>query len=228
MRKHSPFTQDYVILIVDDEPQYRAVLRQNLELFSQDIPIAVHEAEDGEGALERLEAGGVDCVLLDHLMPGGNGLEWMKKILERWRDLSVILITGVGNESLAVDALKAGAVDFLVKGSTSPYDLQRALFSALQKSDLRRMLRRQQEEIHESERQRLFVDNVAAACRHMDKHVAVVEKFVELAAKDNLSSGSIAALADARAAVEKMRETIKKIHEDHRENNHNNGKVRKC
>ena len=99
------------ILIIDDEP----VLARNMCVYLERQGHAVEVAGSAEQGLSLVQAQAPEVLLLDHNLPGMTGLE----ALARGRELSpatqVIMITGHANVELAVDAMKAGAVDFLTK-----------------------------------------------------------------------------------------------------------------
>ena len=75
-------------------------------------------ALDGSEALAKLETANPDLVLLDYQMPGINGIEVLKEIRRRDNHLPVIMITAYGTIERAVEAVKAGADDFITK----PFD----------------------------------------------------------------------------------------------------------
>jgi DNA-binding NtrC family response regulator len=99
------------ILIADDEKNIRATLARALTLEGH----AVHEAADGAQALERIEAGDIDLVLLDLQMPVVDGLEVLKRLSERGRRPPAIVLTAHGSIEKAVKAVRLGAVDFIEK-----------------------------------------------------------------------------------------------------------------
>ncbi|MGH9744844.1 MAG: response regulator transcription factor [Candidatus Acidiferrales bacterium] len=98
------------ILIVDDEPQIRRVMRTTLS--SQGY--GVIEAKSGEEALEKFRAERADLVLLDVNMPGISGLETCREI-RRASDVPIIMLTVRNTEKDKVQALDAGADDYVVK-----------------------------------------------------------------------------------------------------------------
>ncbi len=102
------------ILLVDDEPLNLDLLEQELA----DLGYITERANDGREALEKLEALKPDLVLLDYQMPGLNGIEVLKEIREKGKDLPVVMITAHGSVERAVEAMKAGADDFITK----PFD----------------------------------------------------------------------------------------------------------
>ena len=82
------------VLLVDDEIEFITTLSERLMLRG----IQTSMATDGESALRRIEKDPPDVVIMDLLMPGINGLELLKQIGSRNPDVSVILLSGRGNE----------------------------------------------------------------------------------------------------------------------------------
>lgn len=107
------------ILIVDDEPGIRQVLQDLLVASGYTVMLA----GDGEEALLKLEGGQVDLVISDDMMPGMSGRELLWECVRRWPGLPVIILTGYGTVPKAVEAVKDGAVDYLLK----PFDGQELL-----------------------------------------------------------------------------------------------------
>jgi DNA-binding NtrC family response regulator len=99
------------ILVVDDEKLIRWSLRKNLNRAGYEVL----EAEDGGRALESLDEDGADLMLLDIRMPGKDGLEVLAQMVEKHPEIPVILMTAHSSVEGAVDAMKRGAFDYLVK-----------------------------------------------------------------------------------------------------------------
>ena len=99
------------ILIVDDD---ELICKQLERLYSQN-GYRVSTANAAEKGLERLEGGDIDLVVTDIRLPGLSGVELTKRIQENWPDVPVIVITGYGDIGTAVDVLKVGASDYIVK-----------------------------------------------------------------------------------------------------------------
>lgn len=100
------------IYIVDDDRDLRASL---VDLISTRTPWRVRSFADGVSwlAAERQETAG--CVLLDHSMPGMMGLAVLQEMQRRKSSHQVVMLTGEGNIAIAVEAMRAGASDFLEK-----------------------------------------------------------------------------------------------------------------
>lgn len=99
------------LLIVDDERNIRLTLAATLA--SPDVEI--FEAGDGDGAVRQCAERTFDVVLLDLRLPGLDGLTVLRRIRELRPDASVIVVTAHGSIDAAVEAMKAGAFDFLQK-----------------------------------------------------------------------------------------------------------------
>jgi len=110
------------VLIVDDEKNIRSSLATTFELEG----FQVASAGGGEQALEALERGGVDLVLLDLQMPGLDGMAVLRAMREREHQQPVIFLTAHGTIERAVEAVRLGAFDFLEK----PPHAERILLTA--------------------------------------------------------------------------------------------------
>jgi DNA-binding NtrC family response regulator len=99
------------VLVVDDEQNLRKVLAATLQREGYEVQVAA----DGEEALAALERDGADVVVTDLVMPRVDGLTLLKRVVLRHPDVPVIVITAHGAIDKAVEAMKAGAFDFLAK-----------------------------------------------------------------------------------------------------------------
>ncbi|MEE4350051.1 MAG: sigma-54 dependent transcriptional regulator [Pacificimonas sp.] len=101
------------VLIVDDEPSQRRLVR----IIAERAGHPVLEAESGEDALEMIQQGRdeIGAVILDHSMPDMSGLETLAEIRSDHSDLPVIMLTAHSSVKIAVEAMQAGATDFLIK-----------------------------------------------------------------------------------------------------------------
>ncbi len=102
---------DCSVLLVDDEVDFVSVLAERLEARG----LKVETATDGLSALAKAREHTFDAILLDMAMPGMDGVETLKGLLEINQDLQVILLTGQATLRQAVDAMKLGALDLLEK-----------------------------------------------------------------------------------------------------------------
>ncbi len=99
------------VLLVDDEKEFIQTLAERLEVRDFNVQTAF----DGEEALLKIKAQDFDVVVLDVLMPGKNGIETLREIKSLKPLISVIMLTGHATVETAIDGMKAGAYDYLMK-----------------------------------------------------------------------------------------------------------------
>lgn len=168
------------LLVVDDNDLFRRSIGPLLLRLSGSPLDNVLEAASGEEACRLLNTHPVDCILLDYRMPGGDGLFWLRKIISTHPRVAVIMLTGEGDEATAVEAMKAGAMDYIVKESPRENDLLRAIVNAMERMRLQRELEQQREELLQAERQRAMITSLATACHHLGQPATVIMTCLEL------------------------------------------------
>ncbi|MCS6327697.1 MAG: sigma-54-dependent Fis family transcriptional regulator, partial [Nitrospira sp.] len=110
-------TQGAHILVVDDEVNIRGALVTLLEKKGH----RVRGAGTGEEALEQLEVVPADLVMTDLKMPGIGGMEFLRRLKEKWPETELVVMTAYGSIDTAVEAMRCGAYDYLTK----PIDRER-------------------------------------------------------------------------------------------------------
>ena len=126
------------VLIVDDDPMVGAVLQGLFRNIGEGVRCAAKWVRTGAAALEEARTGNWALMLLDYQLSDLNGLavlDELNKLPERLRP-SVIMLTAGGNEQVAVEAMKRGVKDYLVKGGLHLPELRRAIVSALDRRQL--------------------------------------------------------------------------------------------
>lgn len=162
--------QERLILIVDDSAEDRAAIRRFLRQDRSASYRFLEEASGVEGlAIARSAA--LDCVLLDYQLPDMNGLEFLRRLSGGDAPpFPIVMMTGRGSEVVAVQAMKFGAEDYVVKGQFEAVTLAATIRDAIEKFALRPGLervrvekeqghRRAQEEVRLRERLVLLLDD---------------------------------------------------------------------
>jgi DNA-binding NtrC family response regulator len=116
------------VLLVDDEESFVTALGKRLNARE----LKVETSNSGEDAIAKAKQQEFDVVVLDLAMPGMDGIETLKRLLQIDPDLQVILLTGHGSIEKAVEATKLGAMDFLQKPASLP-DLLELIHEASKK-----------------------------------------------------------------------------------------------
>lgn len=142
------------ILIIDDDPIDREICRQFLE---GDKPggFVFAEAATGVDGLFRSETFRPDCVLLDFNLPDFDGLKIIQRLLDDrdYLPCAVVMLTGNGNESVAVKAMQLGVMDYMAKGPASAHLLSRTVASAVQRFRFQEEIARQRVALEQRNRE---------------------------------------------------------------------------
>ncbi|MDJ0364070.1 hybrid sensor histidine kinase/response regulator [Hymenobacter sp. H14-R3] len=127
------------ILLVDDNAQDRHLYRRYLGKQLGHERVEITEASSGQEAMALFASEQPDCVLLDYNLPDVDGLDLLAQLkqLAPPEGLCVVMITGGGNEQLAVQALGMGALDYLVKQQFDPELLAKTVVHAIEKNEWR-------------------------------------------------------------------------------------------
>ncbi len=193
------------VFVVDDDAAMRASLRWLLE----SVGLRVETFASGRDFLERYENGQAGCLVLDLRMPDLSGLELQSELNRRAISLPVIIISGYGEVRTAVDALKAGAVDFLEKPFSEQVLLDR-VWQAIKSDHAARRERAERAAFGENlrkltPRERQVMDLVVAgkSNREIAEQLTLSPKTVEVHRAQVMKKTQAATLADLiRVAVQ--------------------------
>jgi two-component system, NtrC family, response regulator len=155
------------ILVVDDEPNARGALRTILA----EEGYAVSEAGDGVEALAHLRNVGADLVLADVRMPRMDGLTLLREARESGIDSAFVVMTAFGSIEMAVEAMRAGAENFLVK----PLD-DRAVVVVIEKALDKRRLEQETANLRVRLRERVRFDNIVGDSPALREVFEVVQR----------------------------------------------------
>src|SRR3954451_22299197 len=145
----TPEPESANILVVDDE----GAIRYSISKTLQRVGYQVSAAASGEEALDMLGEQAFDVVLTDIRMPGLTGVELLSKIKDKAPDSIVILMTGYASLGTAVESLRLGAHDYLIKPSSS--------------QDIRQSVARGLERAHNLQRRRLLLDAIQSNVKEL-------------------------------------------------------------
>jgi len=155
------------ILIVEDEPKMLRLLELNLA----DAGYATRTASTAENGLKILAGDRIDLVLSDVKLPGMNGLEFLQAVKRANAAIPVVMMTAYGTVESAVEAMKEGASDFVLK----PFSIEEIKLIVRKELDVRR-LHEENRQLREALGQRYQFDNIVANSPGMQEVLATVEQ----------------------------------------------------
>ena len=155
------------ILIVEDEAKMRRLLELNLG----EDGFATFSAGDAESGLKLLRENHIDLVVTDLKLPGMDGLEFLQTIKRQSAALPVVVMTAFGSVETAVEAMKAGAADYVLK----PFSLTEMRLVIHKELDVRN-LREENRSLREALGKRFTHPNVVARSPKMQEVLATVER----------------------------------------------------
>jgi signal transduction histidine kinase/CheY-like chemotaxis protein len=155
------------ILVVDDDQVDRETVRRALRRAG--LAVDISEASTSAGALESLEQQRFDCVFLDYNLPGTDGLALLNSIRRAGHDAAVIALTGHGDEQVAVELMKAGAVDYVAKADATPERLAASVRHAIELTRAHALALAAEDELRASAaRSRFLAEASATLTRSLD------------------------------------------------------------
>jgi len=164
------------LLILDDDEVDRKAVSRALERAGWEGGTV--QASTAAEALDHIRAGRFACIVLDYRLPGEDGLEVLTRLRAEGNATPVIMLTGEGNEMIAVEAMKRGAADYLPKSQIAADTLLRAVTNAIERARLQSELAEAQKLL---ERQALYdsltgLGNRNLFMRDLEHHIAAAKR----------------------------------------------------
>lgn len=158
------------LLIIDDSEDDRLLYRRALGK-SATVEYTLLEAESGESGLAIMNEDLPDCILLDYSLPGRNGVEVLKRIRSQYPYVPVIMLTGQGNEKVAVSAIQEGAQNYISKSTITHETLEHVITMAIEHCMMHKRIHDQQASLE------VFTHALA---HDLKEPVRTIRSFVEL------------------------------------------------
>ncbi|HPJ39152.1 MAG TPA: response regulator, partial [Spirochaetota bacterium] len=179
------------VLTIDDED----IVRENIAAYLEDNNFTVFQGKNGKHGIEMFRKVRPDIVLLDLRMPEMDGIEVLKLIREESDEIPVIMISGTGVMNDAIEALRVGAWDYIIKPIQDMAVLEHALSKSLERAALLRENRLYREHLEEEIKKRTS---------------EIVERTNEIELTNNLLKNEI---VERRLVEERLKKTLHSLEE---------------
>ena len=192
------------VLLVDDSEADRRLCRLLLEeTFGAEFDLG--EAATAAQGLADCRARTPDCVLLDYKLPDMTGMEFLTHLRangEGSSTVAVVMLTGLADERVAVEAMRAGAQDYLVKDRITPDGLRSAVEKATQKIGLIRALETERDRLARSlEEKEILIKEVH---HRVKNNLQVIASLLRMQARGLANEAAVEALRESQNRVESM------------------------
>ncbi|OGG43557.1 MAG: hypothetical protein A3F84_20525 [Candidatus Handelsmanbacteria bacterium RIFCSPLOWO2_12_FULL_64_10] len=191
------------ILLIDDNPHDRTLVIRELRREFPDLH--VDQVIDAKGFDRALQTGGFDLVITDYQLHWSDGLSVLRAFKPRHPGCPVIMFTGTGSEEVAVQAMKAGLDDYVLKSPKHFVRLPAAVRSAMEDITERR---RAEDTEREMERVRVLAETAGAAAHEINQPLTVLVALTEImlmqAAPDAPQRSNLEALYKASERISRI------------------------
>jgi len=200
------------VLLVDDDPGFSSIVKHRLVPF-QNRRFEVICDDKGENILKHLrENAAINLVLMDFYLQQQNGLEIIKQLHEEGISIPVVFLTSNKDFRTAIEAMKFGVEDYLLKDDIGDTVLPRTILNALDRFSLRR-------KIEEAEKQKLFSQKkteaiqeiVVTICHEFNNPLAAIKITTSILARQQLSDEEKTLLGKLNLSVSLLEQQIKKL-----------------
>ncbi|HEX8241849.1 MAG TPA: ATP-binding protein [Longimicrobium sp.] len=207
------------VLLVEDNPGDARLIRETLR-DAGGPPFDLAHAGHLAAALPLLAARGADVVLLDLSLPDAHGLETLTRALAAAPDAAIVVLTGLDDETVAIQAVQAGAQDYLVKGQVEPGMLTRALRYAMERKRLEAERARLLEREHEArtaaeaavrardEVLRIVAHDIGNSLSAVKIHALVLERTLPPAGEFGEARKRTGAIRELTAQMDRLRQDL--------------------
>ena len=191
------------ILLVEDNPGDTRLIREMLA-DADSVIFNVHHADRLGTALESLGQNGIELILLDLGLPDSQGLETLRKVHARASEIPIVVLTGLNDEVVGVQAINEGAQDYLIKGQVDTQLLKRTIRYAIERKQAEDRERRLQLQLSASNRLASLGLMVEGIAHEINNPLASVIGFAQMLAYEEIPES-------AREDVKTIEESAQRV-----------------
>lgn len=206
------------ILLVDDNPEYVDVIKHFLRPF-QNKSFEITWINEGEKALNTLRTRpNFDLILMDYFLPGTNGVELAKTIHNEQIDIPIILLTSNRDFRIAIEAMKYGVADYLIKEEAIDSVLPRTIINVAERHQLN-------SKVSAAEKQKLFSQKAAETiqelvvtmCHEFNNPLAAIKISTDIMLRQKISEEQRGILSKLSTNINRIESQIVKLRDSNME-----------
>jgi CheY-like chemotaxis protein len=208
-----PNTRETIeLLFADDDPSYMAVAQHLLAKF-QGKKFNIVWKKDGLSAIQELESNpSIDLLLIDYYLPEMNGLEVTRAIRERKLDVPIIFLTSSRDFRLAIEAMKYGIEDYVIKEEAVDSVLPRTIMNILERVALKRKVADQKKaDLIAKKQTDAMKELVVTVCHEFNNPLAAIKISTDILMRQKLSDEERALVRTLDSNIEIVEKEINKL-----------------
>ncbi len=200
------------LLFVDDDASYMAVAQHLLSKY-QGKRFNILWKQDGPSALAELERNqSIDMLLIDYYLPEINGLEVTRQIREKNLAVPIIFLTSNRDFRLAIEAMKYGVEDYMVKEEAVDSVLPRTILNILERVHLKKQIAEQQKsELIAKKRTEAIKELVVTVCHEFNNPLAAIKISTDILLRQPLSDPERQVVKDIDSNIDLVEQEITKL-----------------
>ena len=200
------------LLVVDDDTSYMAIAQQLLAKY-QGKKFNVLWKQDGRAAIDELESNSsIDLLLIDYYLPEMNGLDVTKQIREKQIAIPIIFLTSNRDFRLAIEAMKYGVEDYMVKEEAVDSVLPRTIVNILERVYLKRKIAQQQKaELIAKKRTDAIKELVVTVCHEFNNPLAAMKISTDILSRQELAAEETQRIKDLDRNIGLIEREITKL-----------------
>ncbi len=200
------------LLLVDDNPNYVDVLEHQFSSFPGKS-FKITWKNDGDQAIEHLRTGApTDLIIMDYYLPGANGVEVAKRIMDAGFSLPIILLTSQKDYRIAIEAMKFGIEEYLIKEELTDTVLPRSILTTIERFQLRRKMKEVEKEALFSEQTAKSIQAlVVTICHEFNNPLAAIKISSDILSRQASSPEERALLSELNKNIVTLEQNIIKL-----------------
>jgi response regulator of citrate/malate metabolism len=200
------------ILLVDDDAEFAGVVRHYLHSFQQ-RKFELAWVSDGEKAVEYLNTHpAVSLILMDYYLPGDNGLSIIKKFSQRQIEIPIILLTSNKDFRIAIEAMKYGIEEYLVKEEAVDTILPRTIVNVLDRVHLqKRILAAEKEKLISQKKTEAIQELVVTMCHEFNNPLAAIKISSDILSRQKITDEEKNLLQQLTTNISQLEKQIIKL-----------------
>jgi response regulator of citrate/malate metabolism len=200
------------VLIIDDDIAYVRIAQMHLKKY-QGRRFNIIWKEDGAKGLEELEHNaGIDVILMDYYLPNINGIEITKAIRDRSIDTPIIFLTSNKDFRLAIEVMKLGVEDYLIKEEMSETILPTTLLSVLERVKLKRQIAAvEKNKLIAQKRAEAIKELIVTICHEFNNPLAAIKISTDIVARQKLATDDRKLIEELDQNISVMEDEINKL-----------------